>query len=252
MSSIAMIYPDFGLALAACGDGYNDSDIADVVAFKATVPLDAAKHLPEQAFNTIVSVGIAASDIPDRPLSVLDFGGGCGFHYFRAKRAFKASLNWALVESETMAARAAEVSSGHFSTHTSVASAKTALGQVDLVHTSGSLQYVCDPLATLKELLSIQASYFALARFPVWHGATVVGLQESNLSDNGIGPMPAHIPNRQVRYPITFTDFGDVSRLISDHDYEVLFTLGSPSAEYTIWKELARGITLICRLRSVK
>jgi hypothetical protein len=85
-------FPDFASALAACGPGYNDADLADVIAYKTALPVDPRQIAPEQAINTIMSVGIAAAEIVNPPLTVLDFGGGCGFHYFRAAQAVRTPL----------------------------------------------------------------------------------------------------------------------------------------------------------------
>ena len=63
MAIIDEIYPDYPTALAACGSGYDDIDIAEVVAFKAVQAIDAGTAVPEQALNSIVAVGIAAADV---------------------------------------------------------------------------------------------------------------------------------------------------------------------------------------------
>jgi hypothetical protein len=92
LSVVREIFPDFAAALAACGPGYDDADIADVVAHKTALPVDHRMYAPEQAINSILAVGIAAAEVTDRPLTVLDFGGGCGFHYFRVVPTIRTPL----------------------------------------------------------------------------------------------------------------------------------------------------------------
>jgi hypothetical protein len=75
------VFPELRLGTGRERCGFNDADIAEVIAYKTARPIDPRHVLPEQAINVLASVGIAAADIHHRPLTVLDFGGGCGVHY---------------------------------------------------------------------------------------------------------------------------------------------------------------------------
>jgi len=247
MALVTEIFPDFASALAACGTGYDSAVIADVIAYKTALGVDPRHFAPEQAVNSIVSIGIATAEITERPLTVLDFGGGCGFHYFRVTAAMRAQLRWAIVETPTMAERALKLAQGRFEVFTDVAAAASALGRIHLVHASSSIQYVPDPLTTLKTLAMLQARYFMLARFPVWSRSQLVGVQTSPLAANGIGPMPPEIADRQVRYPVTFTNFDDVMRVMDS--YEIAVALQSPSSNYNVRGQPVQGISLFFRLK---
>jgi len=245
MVLVTEFFPDFAAALAACGPGYDNAVIADVIAYKTALGVDPRHFAPEQAVNSIVSVGIATAEITDRPLTVLDFGGGCGFHYFRVTASIRARLRWAIVETPTMAERALKLAQGRFEVFTNIADAAAALGRVHLVHASSSIQYVPEPLSTLKALAALQAPYFMLARFPVWSRNQLVGVQTSPLAANGIGPMPPKIADRQVRYPITFTNFDDVMRIMGS--YDIAMAMQSPSSNYNVHGQHVQGISLIFR-----
>lgn len=247
MAVVREIFPDFAAALAACGPGYNDSDIADVIAYKTALPVDQRQFAPEQAINSILAVGIAAAEIRDRPLTVLDFGGGCGFHYFRVVPTIRTPLRWAVVETPTMAERANNLAQGRFQVFTDVAAAANALGRVDLVHASSSIQYVPDPLETLTGLTALRPRYFGLLRFPAWGRPSLVGLQTSPLSLNGIGPMPPDIPDRMITYPVSFTNFDDVMKLFVD--YEIVMTTVSPSSTYEIRGQPIQGLSIVFRAK---
>ena len=66
MGIVTGIFPNFASALAACGQGYNDAELADVVAYMTTaVPIDNLQVAPEQAVNSILAAGTAAA-APDR------------------------------------------------------------------------------------------------------------------------------------------------------------------------------------------
>ena len=249
MAVVTDIFPNFASALAACGQGYNDGEIADVVAFMtAAVPIDNLQVAPEQAVNSILAVGIAAADIADRPLHVLDLGGGCGFHYLRVSAAIRAPLRWAIVETPAMAERAAKLAQGRFEVFTDIAAAAASLGRVDLVHASSSIQYVPDPISALKTIAALRPRYFMLARFPSWGRAQIVGVQTSRLAANGYGPMPPNIADREIKYPVTFTNFYDVAQVLSE--YEIAIATDSPSSEYDFRGQKISGKSVIFRTRS--
>jgi putative methyltransferase (TIGR04325 family) len=250
VAEVTEIFSDFASALAACGPGYDNAVIADVIAYKTALAVDPRNFAPEQAVNSILSVGLAAAEIVERPLTVLDFGGGCGFHYFRVTAAIQSQLRWAIVETPTMAQRAMKLAEGRFEVFTDIAAAATALGRIDLVHASSAIQYVPDPLGTLKILAMLRARYFMLARFPVWSRSQLVGVQTSPLAANGIGPMPPEIADRQVRYPVTFTNFDDVMRIMDS--YEIAVVLQSPSSNYTVHGQHVQGISMIFRLKELR
>jgi putative methyltransferase (TIGR04325 family) len=249
MAVVTEFFPDFASARAACGSGYDNAIIADVIAYKTALGVDPRHFAPEQAVNSVVSVGIASAEITDRPLAVLDFGGGCGFHYFRVAASIRSQPRWALVETPTMAERALKLAQGRFEVFTNIAAAAAALRKVHLVHASSAIQYVAEPLSTLKTLAALRAPYFMLARFPVWSRNQVVGVQTSPLAANGIGPMPPTIADRQVSYPITFCNFDDVMRILAS--YEVAMALPSPSSTYQVRGQQVRGINLIFRSKEI-
>jgi putative methyltransferase (TIGR04325 family) len=238
-------FQDFPSALEACEGGYNATDIADVIAYKTAIPVDPRRFAPEQAVNTILSVCIAASETNDRPLNVVDFGGGCGFHYHRATQATRTPLRWAIIETSIMADRANKVAQGRFKVFTALSDAIDALGRVDLVHVSGAVQYTPDPMATTM-LADIRAKYFALLRFPVWNGAQTTVIQESALSGNGIGPMPPSIADRKIRVPLTFINFDDAMGTLAD--YEIVLSLESPSTGAYFENRPVPGVSLLLRL----
>ncbi len=247
LANVTQIFPNFASALAACGTGYDDSDIAEVIAYKTALPVDPRQLAPEQATNSILALGLTAAEITERPLKVLDFGGGCGFHYLRVAAAMRTPLQWAIVETPTMAARAEKIAQGRFRAFTDIAGAADALGRIDLVHASSSIQYVPEPRDALKTLAALRPRYLMLARLPVWGLAQTVGLQVSPLSANGIGPMPPHIADRQVAYPITFINFDEIMNILAD--YEIAMAISSPSSTYTIRGQQVPGISVIFRAK---
>jgi putative methyltransferase (TIGR04325 family) len=249
LPAITQTFENFAAALAACGPGYGDGDLADVIAHKTSMVISRRQIEQEQAVNSILAVSFCAAEVAHRPLNVLDFGGGCGFHYFRAAQAMQVPLRWAVVETPTMAERAARLANDRFDAFTTIAEAAEALGRIDLVHASSVIQYVPNPLATLKTLADLRPRFFALLRFPVWDSPLVVGLQRSRLSENGIGPMPPHISDRQIAYPVTFPNFDEATQVLSD--YEIAILMASPSSNYELKGRSVPGASLIFRAKNV-
>ena len=122
--------------------------------------------------------------IGKRPnLNVLDFGGGsgrCGF-----ERLGVDNLSWAVVETPEMA----KAASGLFTNpglmfFDSIEQAKEALGRVDVLHVSSSLQYSDNPIQTLTALLDTAPEIVVFEKTVVTNKATQKFRQYSFLQDN--------------------------------------------------------------------
>lgn len=141
--------------------------------------------------------------------NVLDFGGGCGVHYKRAKIQ-NPGVRWAVVETPAMAARAKELETERLRFFTTIQDATAWLGQVDLMHSNGAIQYTADPMATVHELCAIGANVMFWDRLYLRGAAEE---QWSWLGDNGPGQPIG--PEKIVRYrrtPISVRDFIEVHR----------------------------------------
>jgi putative methyltransferase (TIGR04325 family) len=242
-------FADFASALAQCGGGYDDLTLARVRAYKTEhfIAQLSTTVWPEQVANTALAVGLAAAQVPARPLRVLDFGGSAGVHYYAACKVLPEAPRWAIVETQAMA----EVCRGAgLDAFESVATAVKHLGGVDLVHTSGAIQYTPDPLQFLDTLLAVDAPVFFLGRLPLWRGEQRVTIQESQLSSNGLGPLPPDIPDAPVRYPETFVNFDELLRRITAR-YELRMALDSSSATAIVDGQTIPGITLILSRRGL-
>jgi putative methyltransferase (TIGR04325 family) len=207
MATITETYATYQDALAACGSGYHADDIAAVIALRTKAIAQGLPGLyvhPDYWAMLAMAVGMASRR--GTPVRVLDFGGGCGLHYHCIRALVPGvAVRWSVVETPTMAGRAAATfHDDSLSFVTSVEDGVRNLGGCDIVYASGSLPYVADPEETLRQLLAPASPFFVLARFPIHRGSRCVGVQTSMLSQNGPGPMPPGIPEREVRYPVTF------------------------------------------------
>lgn len=158
-------------------EGYEHPELVDVI-FNKTVAFR-----PDEPWREIEGAG-----------TVLDFGGGCGLHY---KQAQSPDARWAVVETAAMVARAMELQTEHLRFFTSTAEAAGWLGDVDLLHSNGALQYTAEPLAMLRELCALRAKRIVWDRVAL-SSSSLREVQTSFLDDNG--PGRSNAARKLVRY----------------------------------------------------
>lgn len=132
--------------------------------------------------------------------SVLDFGGGAGRHFKEAENGAE-GLRWAVVETAAMVKHAKELETVNLRFFASISEAASWLGDVELIHSNGALQYVPDPLSTLSELCRLNARAMVWSRL-LLSDRTETTTQISRLVDNGPGHLPG-LANKKVSYPRT-------------------------------------------------
>jgi putative methyltransferase (TIGR04325 family) len=243
-------FADYSSALAACGGGYDDVELARVRLYKTEqyVKQLGATLWPEQIANTALAVGIAAAHAGPGPLRVIDFGGGAGIHFHAACRILPQRPQWAIAETRVMAEAARAAGLEAFD---DLGMALRHVGEVDLLHTSGALHYVPDPLSTLEALVALNAPVFLLARLPVWKGQPFIMIQESPLSLNGLGPLPPGTADVMVRYPATLVDFDDIMARIVPR-YRPTIAVDASSAALNVNGKRVPGITLVLTRRGAR
>jgi putative methyltransferase (TIGR04325 family) len=129
--------------------------------------------------------------------TVLDFGGGCGRHYKEALRETPDVL-WAVVETPAMVIRARELETEKLKFFRSVDAAVEWLGQIDVMHSNGAIQYTPQPLTTLQELCNLNAGRMLWYRLFLGDGTES---QVSRLRDNGPGTLK--VDRKTVVYKFT-------------------------------------------------
>jgi len=210
-------YTSFDAALRACGGaGYETRSVVEVVARK-TARL--RQELPTRSnrpalplVESWIMLAVARAAIGRSNVHVLDLGGACGAHMFRARAFFGDSLplQWTIVETAEMisAARGHGLEDGarYFS---SFDEAIAVAGKPDLLLCSGALQYVPDPMAMLDSMLVAGAGHICITRVPVAvSGGGFYSVQRTRLSNNGPGAMPDGISDVWLRYPMAVLDGG--------------------------------------------
>jgi len=203
----ARTYATYDEAMADCtSKGYENDAIVSLVVEKNVryrEKMRTAPLLRLDELRSIIGLGLARRS---SELNVLDFGGGGGYHHTIANLVSSSNdrIRWNVIETPAMARAAAPMVTESLKFFDDVEAAARDLGRVDLIFVSSSISYTRDPLATLRLLANVRAKYLHITRTPlsVDHPKLIVK-QTTWLGDNGPGPMPAGIKNRQVSCPDT-------------------------------------------------
>jgi putative methyltransferase (TIGR04325 family) len=209
-------FGSFDQALAACdGYGYENDELVNVVCektrrFRDRVYSQNSLVIDFTSTRSLLALQIASKG--KKKLRVIDFGGACGTHYFVAKAFFRNSVEfeWTVVETRAMAGKGRALEDDELRFSDSLSEATQSLQEIDLVYSSGALQYVPSPLETLHNLLDCNAEYLFLTRLALIDDAdelsSITTIQTSRLSENGPGPLPEGMKDGAAKYPITFVN----------------------------------------------
>jgi putative methyltransferase (TIGR04325 family) len=148
----------------------------------------------EELIETIYRKTVAFRPEGDWPLvanltAVLDIGGGAGIHYKLARQQSPA-IRWAVVETPAMVRRASELATDQLMFFDDIEKAADWLGSIDLMHSNGAIQYVEEPIGTVKALCAARPAKMVWYRVPIGDTAKAE-VQTSLLSNNGPGELAA-------------------------------------------------------------
>jgi putative methyltransferase (TIGR04325 family) len=114
---------------------------------------------------------------------VLDLGGGAGYHYFITKKIFPCLISkWTIIENKTMVhlCKSAIISKNLLFQN----SLKTNF-KVDIFFSSCTINYLNNPISTLRKISKINCKYFYFTRMPLAAHNYIEYDQYALLSDNG-------------------------------------------------------------------
>jgi putative methyltransferase (TIGR04325 family) len=165
-------YESFDEALQKCR-GY--SDTATVSEIKKKFIESRMSRSTKEVFldpydQQLLSAFFIVTRLLDKKeLKVLDLGGGFGGHYYQVTEAVGSNikLDWDIVETSTLASEARELnlddSLKFFDNINHLSNNK-----YDLILTSGTLQYLPDPVEMFLKLKDINHTYLIINRFPIF------------------------------------------------------------------------------------
>ena len=98
-----------------------------------------------------------------------------------------------------MARRARQLATNRLMFFSDIREAADWLGEVELMHSNGAIQYVPDAIETIRTLCATQPAAMAWYRVPISDDNARAEVQTSFLSDNGPGSLPAS-KDKLVKY----------------------------------------------------
>jgi putative methyltransferase (TIGR04325 family) len=201
-------YSNFEAALRACKDeGYENSRILSIVAERTRIlSLGVGNRMSPNADDArLILFGAIEAASREKNLSVIDFGGACGAHFYIAKKLFSLPLStrWCVVETETMAHAGRTIATAsELSFATNLDNAMRAVGMPSLIYTNNAVQYSPEPLRTVDQLIDSATNTVCISKIALAKVDRVLyTCQESRLHDNGPGPVPEGIEDATVAYP---------------------------------------------------
>lgn len=216
-------YRTFAEASAACrGYGYEEATLLRCLRLKAEAYREACKTEPPQlAVGELMLLG-ALSAGSGAFRTVIDHGGGAGRHFFGMRSVMRVPLRWDVVETPGLAAECKPLEGDGLTFSDRLE------GVADVVFSSGALQCVPDPAATLAELCALGAQRMVLARIGV-APAPVAVVHRGRLSEHGGPGLPPGIPDHEARIPLMFVTRAALEAVWTAAGYRVVATAADAS-----------------------
>jgi putative methyltransferase (TIGR04325 family) len=238
-------------ALKACSShAYMDSELCDVVAQKTVAykekliqrPYDIT---PNQAYLlSVINQYIQYSNL--KTISLLDFGGACGSHYFEIIRLLDKSIkiDWNVVETPSMrhAALTHELEDLNLTFRQSIEELHR---KPDILHSSSAIQYVADPYRIVNSMIKRNPNWLFFNRMMFnAKDQDLITVQTSTLSGNGPGPLPKGFKDKKVMYPHTTMSFKKFKNKFLEAGYHLRWEFDEPSGHFQIPGEniIGKGI----------
>jgi putative methyltransferase (TIGR04325 family) len=198
--------------------------------------------------QTLTALGIALSSqqYPTK-ITVLDFGGACGAHFFLAKNIFSTvEFDWRVVETVEMVREARNLESSELHFYSNIEDAVANTNSVHLVHSSGTLQYMPDPYTSLEQLVNIKADYILLSRLGVTpETSEIITIQKHMMSLNGPGIAPKDFKDEICIYPCQYPIRSKIESILSE-SYAIKFLNDDPSGKFSVGSRKITGLTYFC------
>ena len=198
-------------------DGYEDKTLVKIIVAKGkkfSLKIKEQREVDLMSLRIFIAV---SSVFNSKKLTVVDFGGAAGVHYYTAKSLIPKDvvIDWRVVETTQMVKEAREqgLETSELKFYDSVESA-VKKEKINLVFASGSVHCVANPYKTLEELINIDAENFLITRTPITDFPRVL-LEHSSLRGNGIGEIPKElgIKDKKISYPVTMMDKSKVEKI---------------------------------------
>jgi putative methyltransferase (TIGR04325 family) len=167
-----------------------------------------------------------AAGINKKTITILDFGGSAGIHYFTARKIISndISLKWCVVETESMVSEAKNegLENEELFFFSTIEEASNKVSDIDIIYSNYALCYTPNPLFYLEQLLQTNFD------------KEIIGLQTSFISTNGVGrdiPDYLGISDREIIYPFTIPSKEQVESKIRQY-CNIVYSVKEVEATY--------------------
>lgn len=247
-------HTSFSAALQACEtDGYNDCDIADIVVKKTLLYRDSLKNTNEPfCLNSHTALLLCSLLMAKKgnEVHVLDFGGAAGIHYFnmRSMVSKSISMNWVVVETGAMVQQASKyLASSELSFATTIEQSQQSLCRVDLATSSGAIQYLSDPIESVRKLALCGSDYLSFDRLCLTRGGSDIYVtHKTSIAAHGPGPLPSGVQDKVVIVPSVIVQQSAFMNALQER-YSILGTQDNDSGVLPIAGENIFGLGLISK-----
>lgn len=182
------------------------------------------------------------------PITVLDFGGGDGSYYWQVRKSLPDNilLRWCVVETPAMATAMKTFATDELCFASSIPeSMQKAAGRIDIVFSSGAIQYTENPWKALADLFAVEATYIIFNRQSLsLEDFDIISIQRSLLSWHSEGPVPEGFKDRLIKYPHTSIRLSTFEKKLKEK-YKILYTFPESTGIKHVNKLKVTGISYL-------
>ncbi len=256
LKHIKKVYPDYETAYQNSDPkAYQSEEVIEVV-FQKTLKFKedlekSSNDILSSVANSFCSLIPAIIEKDRKEVSVIDFGGACGALYFQVRNFFPKSLKirWAVVETPAMVNKAKKIENSEITFHDTLDNILQDLGNVDIFHTSATLQALDSPREYLQKMVDLKVKYAFFNRVGIHKGNhDIFTVHRSKLSWNGPGKLPLGFQDKWVKYPYSFMEEKFFLTTIQKN-YDIIAKFQDLSGCYPVFGYKIDGYALLCKLK---
>ncbi len=248
-SILEEVFDSYESAQTKCVTGdYQNIELCNMIADKTIIYRDSLIKQPNTLNATNVFLLAAINNIRItnslKSLTILDFGGACGAHFFEIKRFLPETfhLKWIVVETPqvVLSAKSKKIETNELTFVDNLNN----LPIIDFIYSSCTLHYTSKPYEFLENLLKIGANFILFNRMTFnENDKDLITIQKSLLSDNGPGPIPKQYTDKLIYYPHTTLSFIKFNSIVLKK-YKLTWIFNEASGSYKINNEaiIGRGL----------
>jgi putative methyltransferase (TIGR04325 family) len=248
-------YNSYSDALKNCvSNGYENNVIIDLAKektrlYRQNIENGVVPHAENLSIFPLLSL-INELARQNKPINVIDFGGADGGHYLiiRQLLANTIRLNWQVVETSEMVKGMQAFATNELSFCDNLDKAIQEMGAIDILFTSGTLQYTPNPYDFIDKMLNSNADYLIFNRQSLNVGdRDLITIQRSLLSWHGSKEIKnATFVDQEISYPHTNISVQKFEALLNAH-YKVVYTYADASGVKKVRNETIVGKSYVLK-----